>query len=334
MAESFISSILPEEFIPKHKLLLFFNDIIADILIKADEYDLSSKKIDIENNKVLPDSMDSPLDWLIENGYKRIAYDSTKAHVFFSILTDFIYYMHESFSCSERGKITVAFSVSRKPLKDNLFYLCWLLVDSEELIKNILYKKPQAFDVSRIGIEMKEDIFRKAGQKIEFPIDTDLLVDVIYNKNSPKGLSRIWDQSLHIITANKRYPTSVGNLNFIFSDEKVWQEHWKTYYDKITFIMTFMIEVSIALFEEIYNADENTKTFNSLIRNIKYDLTFSNEFNSENYMELFKVLSFTCDECLGKYELKNGVLKEFIYDYLFTCPHCSHMERVGQYYIE
>jgi hypothetical protein len=72
--------------------------------------------------------------------------------------------------------------------------------------------------------------------------------------------------------------------------------------------MTFMIEVSITLFEEIFNADENTKTVNSLIRNMKYDLTFSKEFNTNTYTDLFEVLSF-------------------------TCPYCSHMERVGQYYI-
>ncbi len=157
---------------------------------------------------------------------------------------------------------------------------------------------------------------------------------MIYNKSSQKGLSSIWDQSLHIITANKRYPTSVGNLNFIFANEKVWLEHWKTYYDKITYIMTFMIEVSITLFEEIFNANENTKTLNSLIRNMKYDLTFSKEFNTKTYTDLFEILSFTCDECLKEYELKNGVLLEFIHDYLFTCPYCSHMERVGQYYLE
>lgn len=98
--------------------------------------------------------------------------------------------------------------------------------------------------------------------------------------------------------------------------------------------MTFMIEVLITLFEEILNADENTKTFNSLIRNRKYDLTFSKEFDSKTYTDVFEVLSFTCDECLNEYELKNGVLMEFIYDYLFTCPYCSHMERVGQYYVE
>lgn len=85
--------------------------------------------------------------------------------------------------------------------------MCWLLVDSRELITNIFYKNLQDFDVSRMGIGMKEGTFRKVGHKIEFPIDTDILVDVIYNKASPKGLYSIWDQSLHIIIANKGYPT-------------------------------------------------------------------------------------------------------------------------------
>lgn len=334
MAKSCISENLPKEFLQKHELLLFFNDILADILMKANEYDLSAKKIELHEGKVLPNEKENIIDWLIENGYKTEAYASTKAHVFFSILTDFIYYMHESISCSERGKVTVAYSISRKPIKDNLFYLAWLLSDSDELITSILNEKPQEFDVSKIDIKVKEEIFRNAGLKINFPVDTDLLVDVIYKKDSPRGLSKIWDQSLHIITANKRYPTSVGNLNFIFADDNVWYEHWKTYYEKITFIMAFMVEISIAIFEEIYNSNETLKEFNNFIRSMKYDLTFSEEFNPEMYLELMGVITVTCDICSEKYNLEDEVAIEFIYDYLFTCPYCSHLERVGQYYIE
>ncbi|WP_341201113.1 hypothetical protein [Planomicrobium okeanokoites] len=160
------------------------------------------------------------------------------------------------------------------------------------------------------------------------------MVDVIYKKDSPRGLSKIWDQSLHIITSNKRYPTSVGNLNFIFADDNVWYEHWKTYYDKITFIMAFMVEISIAIFEEIYNSNETLKEFNNFIRSMKYDLTFSEEYNPEMYVELLEALTVTCDICSEKYNVKDEVAIEFIYDYLFTCPYGSHLERVGQYYIE
>lgn len=302
------------------------------MLLKADEYDLSSREINLRDNQELPKNIDSPIDWLIENGYKEVAFESTKAHVFFSLLTDFIFYMHESFSCSERGKVTVAFSNSRKPIKDNLFYICWLLVDSEGLILKLMNDNPKTFDVSALDYEFKVEILNEAVKKVDFPLDGKLLAEIIYDRKSPRGLSSIWDKTLHIITSNKRYPTSVGNLNFIFADEDVWNEHWETYYDKITHIMTFATEVSIALFEDVAQVDDNTKLLNKIMRSIKYDLTYSDNFNHDSYKEIFNHLSFTCEECAHTFVLDEKLKEEFISDYLFTCSNCNSLERVGQYY--
>jgi len=334
LAESYISHYLPERFVSRHKLLLFFNDILVDMLEKADKFNLSSSTINLKDNQEIPDDIDSIIDWLIENGYKKEAYESTKAHVFFSLLRDFLFYMHESFSCSERGKVTVAFSNSRKPIKDNLFYMCWLLVDTEELITKLLDENPKTFDVSSIDFKDKEKIITKATQKINFSLSGELLTEIIYDRKSAKGLSAIWDKSLHIITGNKNYPTSVGNLNFIFADDKVWDEHWEAYYNKIPFIMTFASKVSITLFEDIANVRSEIKTFNQLIRSIKYDMTFSDDFNPDDYKNLFNKLLFTCEECKYEYKLDSRMEMEFINDYLFSCPNCKSLERVGQYYFD
>lgn len=48
MAESYISELLPTEYIKRHSLLLFYNDLITDMLKKADEYKLSSISIDLK----------------------------------------------------------------------------------------------------------------------------------------------------------------------------------------------------------------------------------------------------------------------------------------------
>lgn len=331
LAKSYISPELPDKFLAKHQLMLYFNDLLVDLLVKADEKDLSSEKIDLKDNETIPEDI-SPIDWLIENGYKDVAFKSTKSHVYFSLLRDFMFYMHESFSCSERGKVTVAFANSRKPIKDNLFYMCWLLVDSKEFISKLLYDEPRSFEVSTIGPDFIIHILKESVKKVDFPLTGELLAEIIYDKKSPKSLAGIWDKSLHVVTNDKRYPTPVGTLNFIFADDEIWDEYWETYYNKISHIMNFAVKVSIALFEEIAKVDEDTKLLNKFIRNMKYDLTYSNKFESEFYKDIFKHLSFTCEECNGTFKLEEHVLHEFIYDYLFTCPYCEYVERVGQYY--
>src|SRR5699024_6415517 len=155
------------------------------MLEKADKFNLSSSTINLKDNQEIPDDIDSIIDWLIENGYKKEAYESTKAHVFFSLLRDFLFYMHESFSCSERGKVTVAFSNSRKPIKDNLFYMCWLLVDTEELITKLLDENPKTFDVSSIGPDFIIHILKESVKKVDFPLTGELLAEIIYDKKIP-----------------------------------------------------------------------------------------------------------------------------------------------------
>ncbi len=331
MAESYISPELPDKFLSRHQLLLYFNDLMVDLLVKADEKGLSSEKIDLKEGQIIPEDID-PIDWLIENGYKDSAFRLTKSHIFFSLLRDFMFYMHESFSCSERGKVTVAFANSRKPIKDNLFYMCWLLIDSDEFISKLLYDDPKTFEVSTIGRDFIIHILKEAVKEVNFPLNGALLSEIIYDKNSPKSLAGIWDKSLHVVTNDKRYPTPVGSLNFIFADDEIWNEYWETYYNKITPIMNFATKVSIALFEGIAKVNENIMLVNSFIRSMKYDLTYSKEFDPEFYKDMFKHLSITCEKCKGIFKLEGYVLNEFIFDYLFTCPHCEFTERVGQYY--
>ncbi len=192
MAELYISPELPDEFLTKHRLMLYFNDLLVDLLVKADKNNLSSEKIDLKDNETIPEDI-SPIDWLIENGYKDVAFRTTKSHVFFSLLRDFMFYMHESISCSERGKVTVAFANSRKPIKDNLFYMCWLLVDSEKFISKLLYDDPKSFEVSTIGPNFIIQILKETVKELDFPLDGELLAEIIYDKKSPKSLTGIWD---------------------------------------------------------------------------------------------------------------------------------------------
>lgn len=127
MADSYLSEYLPEEFYPEQKLLLYYNDLFTDMLMKADEYNLNSVELSLFENVELPQEGKDVIDWMIENGFKEEAYESLGAHLFFSLLRDFTLYMHESFDCAERAKVSVAFTISRKPIKDTLFYLSWLL---------------------------------------------------------------------------------------------------------------------------------------------------------------------------------------------------------------
>ncbi|MGL9742151.1 hypothetical protein [Enterococcus sp. DIV1368c] len=334
MAESYLSDYLPEEFIPQQKLLLYYNDLFTNMLIKADEYNLAWTEFPLNEKDEKIEETEDVIDWMIENGFKKEAYKFLRAHLFFSLLQDFNFYMHESFDCAERGKVSVAFTISRKPIKDTLFYLSWLLVDSAEMLDKFLNENPKKYDVSSLNRDFKLKILKKSVECIDLGFDESLLFKLIYDRKCEYGLSRIWDQSLHLVTTNPNYPTKYRNLNFIFSQDKIWKDFWKTYYNAIPIILRFSTEIIVKLFESIIEPDENIVFFNSHLRNIKF-INATETSNSEIIeftQELLKSVNVTCEKCLFEFPLTDKVADEVINEFLYTCPKCGNIERVGEYF--
>ena len=212
---------------------------------------------------------------------------------FFSILRDLNYYLFESLSCIERGKVTVAFSLARKPFQDNVFYLSWILVQPHDFLEKIQYGELREYDVSDLKgkKEFVIDLLLKAKESIQYEngfldfsrelLDPELLYDIIYNRKAENSLTSVFDQSIHLVTKNKNYPTEKRNLNFIFSDDKIWDDFWHLFYEKTPYILIYLVEVAIAIFEKYFDIDLEIVTLNRYIRNLKIILALSGEENKE-----------------------------------------------------
>lgn len=151
MAQSYLSESLPKEHRRKHQLLLYSYDIIVDILKKADEYNLSSVSFEFTDKIANESGIDFDIFGELSKRHDfEISEKILTPHIFFSLLKDLSYYLYESLSCIERGKVTVAFILARKPLQDSLFYICWLLVSPKDFIEKIQYKDPKDYDISKL----------------------------------------------------------------------------------------------------------------------------------------------------------------------------------------
>ncbi|AHY16537.1 hypothetical protein [Streptococcus iniae] len=347
MVESYISELLPAKYRKRHQLMLYLYDILVDILVKADKYQLSSLSFRFTNE------IDEKTDLFDELERQKDIDISEKVfipHIFFSILRDLNYYLFESLSCIERGKVTVAFSLARKPLQDNLFYLGWILVQPHDFLGKVQYGSPREYDVSDLKgkKDFVIDLFSKAKELVQSKNSTldfsqkllnpELLYDVIYNRKAENSLTSAFDKSIHLVTKNINYPTEKQNLNFIFADDKIWDEFWNLYYQKIPYILLYLVEVVIAIFEKYIDIDEETSEFNQYIRNLKIILALSGDDNKglENIFDLIfssDHLSMTCDECGNQFEFNTVLVNEIRGDYLYTCQKCGFVERLGQYFV-
>lgn len=347
LAKSHISELLPTKYRKRHQLMLYLYDILVDILVKADKYQLSSLSFRFTNE------INGEIDLLDELERQKdidISEYVYIPHIFFSILRDLNYYLFESLSCIERGKVTVAFSLARKPFQDNLFYLSWILVQPNDFLEKIQYGSPREYDVSNLKgkKEFVIDLFLKAKESIQYEndfldfskelLDPELLYDIIYNRKAENSLTSVFDQSIHLVTKNKNYPTEKRNLNFIFSDDKIWDDYWRLFYERTPYILIYLVEVSIAIFEKYFDIDSEIITLNRYIRNLKIIFALSGEENKE-LESIFDLLfssdnlSMVCEECRKPYEFNTFLVKELKEDYLYTCQSCGLIERLGQYFV-
>lgn len=102
MVKSYISELLPRKYRKRHQLMLYLYDILVDILVKADKYQLSSLSFEFTNK------IDDKIDLFDELERQRDIEISERVlipHIFFSILRDLNYYLFESLSCIERGSV-------------------------------------------------------------------------------------------------------------------------------------------------------------------------------------------------------------------------------------
>ena len=65
---------------------------------------------------------------------------------------------------------------------------------------------------------------------------------------------------------------------------------------------------------------------------MKFLLTYSDNFDVSVYKDLFQDIKIECNHCGKSYRLQDTVLDEFISEYLYTCPYCGVVERVGEYH--
>lgn len=347
MVKSYISGVLPEEFRNRHALMLYLYDILVDLLKKADKYGLSSVRCEFTNPI---DENTDPFDELERMKDIEISSELYLNYILFSLLTDLNYFLYESLSCIERGKVTVAFSLARKPFLDNLFYLCWLLVDQDEFMEKFLYHESKKYDISNmkknsnkveeVFLKVQDEVLKDKYLSLNFSSEIFSMYQILFDKQAPNGINGIFNKSMHLVTGDRNYKTQNQNLNYIFFNEENWNEYWELYYVRVPNIILFIVEVAITLFEKFSNIPENYSIYNSFLRESKFIASIKEDKSKEELSVYFDiifnsdVLTMNCELCNKEYDLESDYFKnEISNDFLISCQYCNHVVRLGQYFI-
>ena len=329
--------LLPKKYEFSHDFAFFLHDILAHIVVQGEKENIFNVKFNFSSKRDARKfeksnlSGESLWNWLDNNNYGWVTEQLAAKQCLVALLSDFCQYMYESLICSKKGKLSVAYSLLRKPLKDNLFYLEWLLADPAEFRDSFNLSNPDDFSLSSISKERKHQIITNAIilSKYEEWLSPEFIYDLRYNKSVPYGFESLWNKSTHLVTNFKAYKTEPGNFNFIFSGNEAKISQWDHYYRLVPLLLFYAVEViNVLLFNLVDKKYE--RTIDELRRLVGFFLwtqETTTDMKSKNILkharDIVKVFNLTCPLCKKKVSLIKSNLKTFFYNSSLTCRVCK-----------
>jgi hypothetical protein len=185
------------------------------------------------------------------------------SHLILGLTSDLLHFLYEGLCCLEKRKFAVGFSLLRKPFKENMLFLAWLLGDPEDFLTR--FEKDNYTTLNGVKPERRRELLWLAAEKLatKDAFDAELIDRMVFSKEAENGFEPIWQKATHLITSQgANLKTEDLNINFIFNDAG--SDHlYDGVYDKLPYLMLFLMQLALRTFSEIAHC--NVATTNHLV---------------------------------------------------------------------
>ena len=341
------NDVLPEKYRFSHDYCFFLHDQLVTILkdgVEAEIFNISVRfKKHSQDKAVQGLSGAEFIDFLEKNGYKQEAFFLYYKQACRALLSDFLHFIYEALQCSKKGKLTVAYALLRKPFKENLLYLEWMLAEPGDFLIRFTsdkYKYPKfTFPQESTEKETKGLIY-KALSKTKYAkvFDASLLYDLRFNKRAYLGLEPLWQQANHLVTTYRFLETSPKNFNFIFANSSNKIKLWDTLYTFLPILLYYSTEVVEAVIATFAKRDESQLDVIPLRTSIGMYLHIR-ELGSrkriarmgKNLRMSLRELRLPCQKCGKLLSIDLGNLRRIYENGVVKCYKCKCLSNLSDY---
>jgi hypothetical protein len=197
---------------------------------------------------------------LRETGHPEEAKRVILNQITMAMVSDCLHHVYEGLCCFEKRKIVVALNVLRKPLKDNLLYLAWMLDDEARFYQEFATDDPERLAKRRLG-PIRSEILKNATAHTSLGeiANPTLLEAILFDSTSPNGLEMLFQHSVHLITVERiQLRTTPENFNFIFksyADDDIYDRVYRC----LPLILLFLSHVIAGLFHLMKPMDKEAQ---------------------------------------------------------------------------
>lgn len=258
---------IPEKYWAKHEFSFYLHDKIAHLLVEYASSGMQHVVTDafmeaIQGHEDKFEGIDI-LDWLKEHGLIEPYKHHLISHIQLALTEDMLHFLFEALTAFEKRKFSVGFSLLRKPLKEHLIFLSWILADEDDFLSGFESDTYKA--LNRLRKPKQQQIISDAVSKLQLDefFDPDLIWDIIFSKNEKGGFEPVWQRATHLVTSmGALLKTEDYSLNFIF-EAPLDDEYYEFIYSKLPYVLLYILQVCLECFQKIDTV--NKRTYSHLV---------------------------------------------------------------------
>jgi len=264
---------IPARYDIPHAVAMQFHDILALLVVDLEKRGLLQAALSVspeEAAQLEPLNGEALWSWLVQTGRDEVVADLTYRQLTAALCADACHFLIESLLACGKGKTAVAYSLLRKPFKENLLLLEWLAADPGDFLAVFNGTTSYPYAPNRLPEARRRQIIREAADATDPSqwFDHEFMYDVRYSKTKPYGLEQLWTKSTHLVTTVKSLATEPGNLNFVFSTPSAIEEQWEFYYTIVPMLTAYLLAVAEAVASRFVEWDEEKRGFQRVLRTI------------------------------------------------------------------
>lgn len=255
-------TLLPDKYRVVHEFCFYLHDKLAQMLVEYDANRIQDTVSDafeeaIKGHEEKFEGINL-IDHMKENGLTEPYKRHLVSHTVMALTADMLHFIYEALICLEKRKFSVAFSLLRKPLKEHLFFLSWILADKDDFISR--FESNNYISFNGVTKEKRIEIIGKAIDKlhVEDAFDAETIWSMVYSKNHENGFEPTWQKATHLTTSQgELLKTEDYTLNFIF--EYAFDDYYFEFLEsKLPYIFLYVTQVTLESFNRIHSTNEKT----------------------------------------------------------------------------
>jgi len=205
-------------------------------------------------------------EWLKQNGYGTEVVLIVFKQVCRALASDLVEFATQALNCTIRGPLTVAIALLRKPLKEDLFFLEWLLADTDDFLQRFFGGDIERFKLERLSSQRKIEIIRGAmtASTLGEWIPAEYIYRFRFDKMTDIGFERLWQKANHLVTTLDPLRTERENFNFVFSNDEDRKAQWAAFYGLAPILFFHVVQVFEALLARFSTRKDSAKDFSPI----------------------------------------------------------------------